>query len=132
MNMYDLIRYSENDLQTSGSLWEYYRDQTGFNDDGKVIDFPVNDDTSLSFKYEKNAMGRTENYDIKITEIWIPLKYLSNFRRTLKIPLINCEVNLILTWSGNCILISGGTDNQLPTFGITDTKLHVPLVTLST
>ena len=109
-----------------------YRDQTGFNDDGKVIDFPVNDDTSLSFKYEKNAIGRTEDYDTKITETWMPLKYLSNFRRTLEIPLINCEVNLILTWSGNFILLSGGIHNQLPTFGITDTKLHVSVVTLST
>ena len=47
-------------------------------------------------------------------------------------PLINCQINLILTWSANCILISGGSDNQVPTFVITDTRLYVPVVTLST
>ena len=47
-------------------------------------------------------------------------------------PLINCEINLTLAWSENCILIYGGIDNQVPTFAITDTKLCVPVVTLST
>ena len=45
-------------------------------------------------------------------------------------PLVNCEINQILTWSGNCILISGGIDEQVPTFAITDTKLYIPVVTL--
>ena len=47
-------------------------------------------------------------------------------------PLINCEVNLILTWSSTCVLISTSTLNQNATFAITDTKLDVPVVTLST
>ena len=47
-------------------------------------------------------------------------------------PLINCEVNLILTWSSTCVLISTSTLNQNVTFAITDTKLDVPVVTLST
>ena len=62
----------------------------------------------------------------------VPLKYLSNFWRTLEMPLINCEVNLILTWSSNCLLISTLNPNQNATFAITDTKLYVPVVTLST
>ena len=62
----------------------------------------------------------------------VPLKYLSNFWRTLEMPLINCEVNLILTWSLTCVLISTGVPNQAATFAITDTKLYVPVVTLST
>ena len=62
----------------------------------------------------------------------VPLKYSSNFWRTLEMPLINCEVNLILTWSLTCVLISTNVQNQNATFAITDTKLYVPVVTLST
>ena len=62
----------------------------------------------------------------------VPLKYLSNFRRTLKIPLINCEVNLILTWSENCVIVYTNVANQGTKFAITETKLYVPVVTLST
>ena len=62
----------------------------------------------------------------------VPLKYLSNFWRTLEMPLINCEVNLILTWSSTCVLVATAVLNQTATFTITDTKLHVPVVTLST
>ena len=62
----------------------------------------------------------------------VPLKCLSNFWRTLEMPLINCEVNLILTWSSTCVLISTVIPNQNATFAITDTKLYVPAVTLST
>ena len=46
--------------------------------------------------------------------------------------LINCEINLILTWSKNCVIVSTNVTNQNATFEITDTKLHVPVVTLST
>ena len=62
----------------------------------------------------------------------VPLKYLSNIWRTLEMPLINCEVNPILTWSSTCILASVNDVNQAATFAITDTKLYVPVVTLST
>ena len=59
----------------------------------------------------------------------VPLKYLNNFWRTLETPLINCEVNLILTWSSTCVITnSAGSE----TFKITDKKLHFPAVTLST
>ena len=62
----------------------------------------------------------------------VPLKYLSNFWRTLEMALINCEVNLILTWSSTCVIIATNTPNQNATFAITDTKIYVPVVTLST
>ena len=61
-----------------------------------------------------------------------PLKYLSNFWITLEMPLINCEVELILTWSDNCVIISTNVANQNPTFTIAEANLHVPVVTLST
>ena len=56
------------------------------------------------------------------------LKYLSNFWRTLEILLINCEVNLILTWSANCLIESTNVANQGATFTITETKPYVPVV----
>ena len=62
----------------------------------------------------------------------VTLKYLSNFWRTLEMPLINCEVDLILTWSSTCVLIATNILNQNATFAITDTKLYGPVVTLST
>ena len=57
------------------------------------------------------------------------LKYLSNFWRTLEMRLINYEVNLILTWSSTCVITHS---NGAGVFAITDTKLYVPVVTLST
>ena len=62
----------------------------------------------------------------------VPLKYLSNFWRTLEMPLINCEVNLILTWSANCVIVYTDVANQGATFTITKTRLYVPVVILST
>ena len=67
----------------------------------------------------------------KNVEIMVPLKYLSNFWRIPEIPLIKCEINLILTWSTNCVIVSTNVANQNATFEITDTKLYVPVVTLS-
>ena len=62
----------------------------------------------------------------------VPLKYLSNFWRTLEMSLHNCEIELILTWSANCVIIYTNGNNQVPTFTITETNLYVPIVTLST
>ena len=62
----------------------------------------------------------------------VPLKYLSNFWRTLEMSLINCEVNLILTWSADCGIIYTDVANQIPTFTVTETNLYVLVVTLST
>ena len=61
----------------------------------------------------------------------VPLKYSSNFWVTLEMSLINCEINLILTWSANCV-ISSAAENQAIIFAISDTKLYVSVVTLST
>ena len=58
----------------------------------------------------------------------VPLKYLSNFWRTLEMPLINCEINLILTWSSTCVIVSTDIANQVATFEITNAKLYVPVV----
>ena len=62
----------------------------------------------------------------------VPLKCLRNFWRTLEMPLTNCGVNLILSFSANCVMIYTDVANQIPTFTITETNLYVPVATLST
>ena len=147
MSIYNLLEYSKNYRKTTGSLWNYYRDE------------PSNplSSNSESFKYKTSITGNTynigdgeEGYDAnKVgkneTEVVIPLKHLSNFWRSLNIPLINCEVELILTWFKNCVLIDKLTrdahynepiDRKIDisenaAFKIIDTKLYVPVVTLS-
>ena len=65
----------------------------------------------------------------KDVKIIVPLKYFSSFWRTLEMPLINCEVSLFLTWSSTCVITNSTGEGR---FTITDTKLYVPVVTLST
>ena len=97
--MYNLLEYSKNYKKAAGDLWNYYRCE------------PSNPFSSNSeyFKYKTSITGKTykidasEGYDAnKVgqneTEVVIPLKYLSNFWKSLNIPLINCEIELILTW----------------------------------
>ena len=83
-----------------------------------------------SFKFKVKIKGETpDNGNTKDVEITVPLKYLSNFWRALEIPLIDCEVNLFLTWSSTCVIINfTGAERST----ITDTKCCVPVVTLST
>ena len=120
MPMYNLIEYSDIYAKTFGSLWQYFRDEP---DDNNIED-------SESFKSKIKIPGKTPNDDNeKDVEIIVPLKYLSNFWRILEMPLINCEVNLILTWSSTCVITNS---NGAVEFAITDTKLYVPVVTLST
>ena len=130
MSMYNLIEYSDNYAKTTGSLWQYCKDIPARNNDAIVI-FAENNLTDL-FHFKVKITRQTGDDGTKDVEIMVPLKYLSNFWRTLEMPLINCEVNLILTWSPNCVLIATAIQNQNATFAITDTKLYVPVVTLST
>ena len=119
MPMYNLIEYSDKYAKTSGSLWQYFRDDPNDN----LAD-------SESFKSKITITGKTPaNDNKKDVEIMVPLKYLSKFWRTYEMPLINCEVNLILTWSPTCVITNS---NGVGTFAITDTKLYVPVVTLLT
>ena len=131
MPMYNLIEYSDNYAKTSESLWQYCKDIPAQDANNEITEFRVNNTTD-SFKFKAKITGQTGDYGTKNVEIMVPLKYLSNFWRTLEMPLINCEVNLILTWSSTCVLIATKIPNQNATFAITDTKLYVPVVTLST
>ena len=85
---------------------------------------------SESFESKTKITGKAPNDgNEKDVEVMLLLKYLSNFWRTLEMPLINCEDNLILTWSSTCVITDS---NGAGTFAITDIKLYVPVVTLST
>ena len=132
MPMYNLIEYSDNYAKATGSLWQYCKDIPARNPNNNNITEFVDGNTTDSFKFKVKITGQTGNDGTKDVEIMVPLKYLSNFWRTLEMPLINCEVNLILTWSSSCVLIATSIPNQNATFAITDTKLYVPVVTLST
>ena len=95
-----------------------------------IIQKPQSLTESKSFKSKVKITGNTPAAgNTKDFEIIVSLKYLSNFWRTLEMPLINCEVNLILTWSKDCVITSSTGEGK---FAITETKLYVPVVTLST
>ena len=118
MSMYNLIECGHNYSKISGSLWQYYKDDP--ND---------NITQSESFKSKIKITGKTpEDGNTEDVEIIVPLKYLSNFWRTREMPSINCEVNLILTWAPTCVISSANGETK---FKITETKLYVPIVTLS-
>ena len=160
--MYNLLGYSKNS-KTTGGLRNYYRDELT-DDTSDNNNLNKNVINSESFKYKTSITGSTYNVDAIITndagnqvhnpnydanksgkkevEIAVPLKYLSNFWRSLNMLLINYDVSLTLTWSKNCVITSSekrviintrkDTFPTNATFKITDTKLYVPVVTLST
>ena len=129
MPIYNLIEYSNNYWGISGSLWQFKRDEVSVNNANLTID------GSKSFKYKTVLLWKTENAvnntisSVKEAKIVVPSKYLSNFWRSLEMPLINCKVYLELNWIENRILSNPGKSAK---FEISDAKLCVPLVTLST
>ena len=131
MPMYNLIEYSDNYSKTSGSLWQYCMDIPAVNNNDAIFNFTEKNVTDL-FNFKVKITGQTGDDGTKNVEIMVPLKYLSNFWRTLEMPLTNCEIKLILTWSANCVIVSTSNANQNATFAITNTRLFVPVVTLST
>ena len=88
--MYNLIEHSNNYSTTSGGLWQYYRGESHLNAVGDIVDFLNNDNYSDSFKFKRKVTGQTGDDGSKGVEIAVTLKYLSNFWRTLEVPLTNC------------------------------------------
>ena len=122
MPMYNLIEYSDNYSDTSGSLWNFKRDEIINNAD------VTNDNNAPSFKYKVSIIGDTEKNGTKNgAKIAVPLKYSSNFWRSLEMPLVNCKVELSLKCYERCLLTVANT----ATSNITDAKCYVPVVTLS-
>ena len=130
MSMYNLIEYSDKYQDSPATLYQYKRDEPP--EDNAVADLTA--DNSDSFKYKIKLLGninlaadaaRVGRLNVKVV---VPLKYLSNFFRSLEMPLINCRVKLNLTWKKDCVL---STDAGNAVFIINDTKMYVPVVTLS-
>ena len=127
MPMYNLIEYSDNYQDSSATLYQYKRDEPP--EDDAVADLTA--DNSDSFKYKISLLGNpvAANNIARINvKVVVPLKYLSNFFRSLEMSLINCKIKLNLTWKKECVL---STDDGNAVFIINDTKMYVPVVTLS-
>ena len=139
MSMYNSIEYSVNYSDTSGSLYQFIRDEQPLNNDGNIID--VTADNSSSFKYKSNLLKGIDTKDVlantnpdieaahrvfKNEQIAVPLKYVSSFFRSLEMPLINTKLHLELNWTKNCITSNVEGDTR---FKIASTKLYVPVVT---
>ena len=152
MPMYNLLEYSKNYRKTIGSLYNYYRDElSAYADDNNFNNIKVVN--SNAFKYKNKITGNTYNvnatadsYDAnkegtQTIELAIPLKYLGNFWRALKMLLNSCEVSLELKWNKKCVITSlkrrqveARPTNNAPkgaTLAINDCKLYIPVVTLS-
>ena len=139
--MYNLIEFGSSYSETTGSLWFYSKN--------KAPDFIVNivnTDDSKSFKYKTKLLGNTvayhnPNHTHRIMRnekiVAALLKYLSNFWRSIEIPLINYKVELKLRWTKYSVLSKAGndnlnnSDNNRIIFTIKGTKLYVVIVTLS-
>ena len=134
--MYNLLEYSKNYRKTSGSSYNYYRDE--LDDDANLVNHPNNNVVSSSgFQYKSKLLGNTynvastndpaaaggarpvnPNYDAnrsgtKTVTLVVPLKYLGNFWRALNIPLISCEVSLELKWDKNRIITNNQVEQNL-------------------
>ena len=105
MPMYNLIEYSDNYQDSSATLYQYKRDEPPESD--AVADLTA--DNSSSLKYKVSLLGNplvANNIARRNVNVVVPLKYLSNFFRSLEMPLINCKIKLNLTWKKICIIKS--------------------------
>ena len=100
--IYNLLEYRDNYSMTLGSLWNYYKDEVNDGNENNNDDYRVNSEkttTSKSFEYKTKIIGRTPADNNTLNrEVVVPLKYLSNFWRSLDLPLIDCEKKLDLPW----------------------------------
>ena len=127
MPMYNLIEYSDNYQDSSATLYQYKRNEPP--EANAIDDLTV--DNSNSFKYKVSLLGNpvvADNIAKRSVNVVVPLIYLSNFFRSLEMPLINCKIKLNLTWKKECV---SSTDAGNAVFIINDTKMYVPVVTLS-
>ena len=127
MPMYNLIEYSDNYQDSSATLYQYKQDEPP---ETNAINDLTTDNPSSS-KYKISLLGNlvdANNIARINVKVVIPLKYLSNFSRSLEMPLINCKIKLNLTWKKECVL---SNQNSAAVFIINVTKMYVPVVTLS-
>ena len=127
--MYNLLEYSHNYADSSGSLWQFKRDELNVTTNPDVAT-----DNSRSFKYKSSYLGApTATGALNSVKLVVPLKYVSNFFRSLEMPLLNCKIHLELSYTKNCVLSTAPSDDHNKTsFQMISTKLYVPIVSLST
>ena len=127
MPMNILLEYSHNFPKISGRLWNYYRDEiSNVNDTkivGKTLEIPSSQEM-IEILTERHNLEPILN-----VEVTVPLKYLSNFWRSLDISLINCEEELDLLWRKDSVLIELHNNIRGENFMITSSKGYVPVVT---
>ena len=97
MPMYNLIEYSDNYADSSGSLYQFKRYESPMNNAGNPNNIAL--DNSTYFRYKASLLRKATHDDgndrsLKNTKIVVPLKYLSDFFRSLEMPLINCKIHL--------------------------------------
>ena len=140
MNMYNLIEYSDNYAESSGTLWQYKRDEQIMIVAGNPDN--VTENGSSSFKYKSGLLKDLTSRDVVANgnpdiaaahklfanaKIVVPVKYLSNVFRSLEMPLVNTKIHLELNWNKKSITTDAA---GAKTFQITSTKLYVPIVNL--
>ena len=126
MPMYNLLEYSDNYQDSTGSLYQFKRDEPPDNNADVA-----NNTTSLV--YNSKLISGTDDTNVNNVKLVVPLKYVSNFSRSLEMPLVNCKIDLKLTWHKDCMISSANAAaGQVVSFMITNTKLYVSVVTLST
>ena len=129
MPVYNLIEYSDNYQDSSATLYQYKRDEPP--EDDAVADLTANNSDSLKYKIKllgdvTEVAGDAAGVRRLNVIVVVPLKYLCNFFRSLEMPLINCKIKLNM--EKECVLSTGDGE---AVFIINDTKLYVPVVTLS-
>ena len=125
--MYNLIEYSDNYQDSSVTLYQYKRDEPP--EANTIADLTA--DNSSFFKYKVSLLGNpvlNGNITKRSVKLVVPLKYLSNFFRSLEMPLVNCKIKLNLTWKKEFVL---SNQDGAAVFIINNTKMYVPVVTLS-
>ena len=150
MPMYNLSEHSGNYSMTSGSVWNYYSDEVNdtANKSNNVSNCKIKNNkttTSKSFEYKTELIGSTPNNNSRlIAQFVVSLNYLNNFWRSLHLSLINYEIELGFTWSKSCVIseisrtpeveganLADATLTIGATFQINNTRIYVPVVTLS-
>ena len=111
MAMYNMLEYSSNYSNTRGSSWFYSKDEaTNFNND--IADSNNFKSLLCKTKLLRKTEAERANGILKNTTIVVPLKNLSNFWRSLEMPLINCKVELKRKWKNHCLLPGKNNDND--------------------
>ena len=140
MSMHNFLEYSDNYAGSSESLYQFKKDESPRNNAGNHINVAIDNSASLKYKaslLEKATVANSNDKSLKNVKVVVSLKNLSNFFRSLEIPLMKCKIHLELGWTENSVMYGSDAfsindiNNRETSFQITSTKLYVPIVTLT-